>query len=115
MTDLKNYLWNNKNNTSVKTKFNGKILKINEWPDFGFVGCPKEYIVLSAYLIKQPIQYNQLKAISKCDVETINHFLYVCHMLKLLIVSEPKRENIKESIVSIFTTDISSKLRQIFY
>ncbi len=115
MSDLKNYLWNNQSLTSVKKKYNSKVLRLNEWPDFGFVGCPKEYIILSAYLVKQPIDYNQLKRITNCSDEIINHFIYVCNMLKIITISDKQASSNKHNLFNILSTNFSTKLKQMFF
>jgi len=113
MSDLKNYLWNNQSLTSVKKKYQNKVLSLNEWPDFGFVGCPKEYIVLSAYLIKQPIEYRQLKTLTQCSDEVINHFIYVCNMLKIINITE--KDKSKNRLLNNLSSNISHKLKQMFF
>jgi hypothetical protein len=115
MSDLKNYLWNNRSATSEKKRFQHKQLSLSEWPDFGFVGCPKDYIILSAYLVRQPMAYEQLKKIANCSEEVINHFLYVCHMLKFLVVSEVEKANNNAGLFNSLSSNISNKLRAMFF
>jgi hypothetical protein len=115
MSDLKNYLWNNRSSTSEKRRFQHKLLQLTEWPDFGFVGCPKDYIVLSAYLVKQPLAYEQLRKISNCSDEVINHFLYVCHMLKIMVIREPEKSQHGTGLLNALSSNISSRLKAMFF
>ncbi len=115
MSDLKNYLWNNRTATSEKIKYQNKILSLTEWPDFGFVGCPKDYIILSAYLVKQPIAYDQLKLISNCSEPVINHFIYVCNMLKIITISDPVNSQTGSGILNILSSNISNRLKAMFF
>lgn len=101
--------------TSEKKRFQNKLLSLTEWPDFGFVGCPREYIVLSAYLVKQPIAYDQLKKASNCSEEVINHFLYVCNMLKIMVVKEPDNNPNGSGLFNALSSNISSKLKAMFF
>ncbi len=115
MSNLKFFLWNNKTLTSVKNKYHNQCFKLNEWPDFGFVGCPKDYIVLSAYLMKQSLSYDEVKSLVDDDEETSNHFLYVCRMLQIITVTENDQPGTKSKVMKILSTDISAKLRKIFF
>ena len=115
MSDLKFFLWNNPSYSSTKSKYNNKVLQLKEWPDFGFVGCPKEYIILSAYLMKAPIDYKQLKKISSCNEEVINHFIYVCSMLKIIESYDCQRSTVKAKMLSTLSSGLSVKLKRFFF
>lgn len=113
MSDLKSYLWNNPTKTSVKTRFNKQNLRLTEWPDFGFVGCPSEFIILSAFLNKKPLSYQQLNKMTACGEAVINHFLYVCHLLKILEVTEI--EHHKKFGVELFRGVMGAKLKRFLF
>ncbi len=115
MSNLKFFLWNNKTSTSIKNKYNNKQFRLNEWPDFGFVGCPKDYIVLSAYLMKQTLSYEQIKSLVNQDESTVNHFLYVCRMLCIIQVSDQQQIKVKDKMLGLLANDFSSKLRKMFF
>jgi|GEM_PF-3417097 len=115
MSDLKFFLWNNPSHSSTKSKYNNKVFQLNEWPDFGFVGCPKEYIILSAYLMKEPIAYKRLKKISNCSEKVINHFIYVCSMLKIIDVSDYQKSKNNASRLNSLSSGIGVKLKRLFF
>ncbi len=115
MSNLKFFLWNNKTPTSIKNKYSNQCFRLNEWPDFGFVGCPRNYIVLSAYLMKQTLSYDQVKSLAHGDEETTNHFLYVCKMLQIIDIYQQEKLKTKDKMIKILSTDISSKLRKMFF
>ena len=113
MSDLKFFLWNNKSSTSVKSRYEDKQFQLDQWPDFGFVGCPSEYIVISAHLIKRPLSYQQLLKITQSSKEVINHFIYVCVMLNIIDVKDCEESNNKN--VEIFKNSFTAKLKSIFF
>lgn len=115
MSELKNYLWNSPTSTSTKSKYKNHLLSLTEWPDFGHVGCPKEYIVLSAYLMKQPLKYKQLKKLTGCGEEVINHYIYVCVMLKIMKIDEPNNSKQKPQKTNSLSTSFGLKLKQMFF
>lgn len=115
MSDLKSYLWNTQSTTSVKNRYNRKLIKLNEWPDFGFVGCPNDYIILSAYLVKKPIEYRQLTELTNCSAEVVNHFLYVCTMLKIIEFSEIVNTREHKSFLNVLPNGLTAKLRHLFF
>ena len=115
MSDLKFFLWNNPSSSSTKSKYNNKVFKLKEWPDFGFVGCPKEYIILSAYLMKEPIAYKRLKKISNCSERVINHFIYVCSMLKIIDTSDYQKSNTKTHVLNSLSSGLGMKLKRLFF
>ena len=112
MSNLKSYLWNNPTKTSVKTKFAHNTLHLLEWPDFGFVGCPADFIIMSAYLAKRPLTYRQLTSMVDCDKEVVNHFLYVCQLLKILQVTASEKQ--KAFGFELFSSGMGAKLRRFF-
>lgn len=113
MSDLKRFLWNNKTPTSIKMRHANKQFSLREWPDFGFVGCPGEYITLSAYLVRQNLTYQQLQSLSQADNEAINHFLYVCQMLQILNLTEVSDQS--DSGFRNMTSRLSQKLKKLFF
>lgn len=115
MSDLKKFLWNNRTETSEKNRFQNKLVTLTEWPDLGIVNNPKDYIILSAYLVKKPIAYNQLKKISNCSEEMINHFLYVCNMLKIMVVKEPEKSSEGAGLFNVLSSNLSTKLKALFF
>lgn len=115
MTDLKSLLWNNRTPRSEKNKYHQHNLKLTEWPDFGFVREPQDYIVLSAYLMKDSMSYEGLKRLTDVDSKTLNHFIYVCRMLRIIEVAEPEKQLSADRIKRLFKTDLSEKLRAMFF
>lgn len=115
MSDLKSFLWNNQTPTSTKSKYNHKNLKLTEWPDFGYVNCPNDFIVLSAYLVKHTMSYRAIKKLTGIDSETLNHFIYVCRMIGIIEVTAAENQINKDRMMKLFKTDFSMKLRAMFF
>jgi hypothetical protein len=113
MSNLKSFLWNNKTSTSIKNKYTNKTLALREWPDFGFVGCPGEYITMSAYLVKQNLTFKELQTVCAGSTEDINHFLYVCQMLQILEVSEITAQ--PDSSFKVMKSKLGQKLKALFF
>lgn len=115
MSDLKCFLWNNRTVTSEKNKYTKHQIKLNEWPDFGFVGCPNDYIVLSAYLVKEAMSYEQIKSLFNVKAETLNHFIYVCKMLGIINVTQIQKQSNNKVMMKKLTSNLSIKLKSIFF
>lgn len=113
MSDLRFFLWNDQSLVSTKSRDSNKNkkFKLIEWPDFGFVGCPSEYITLSAYLMAQPMSFQQLLKLVNNE-SLVNHFIYVCKMLN--IITESPNNKAVETLKT-FKTDLSVKLKSIFF
>ena len=112
MSDLKFFLWNNKTVTSTKSRYEKKQFQLDKWPDFGFVGCPSEYILLSAHLIRKKMSYQQLMGLTNASKDVINHFIYVCVMLNIMTVEDCKN-SVKYS--HSFKNNFAAKLKSIFF
>jgi len=113
MSDLKFFLWNNKTGTSTRSRYQKKQFRLHKWPDFGFVGCPSEYILLSAHLIKRTMSYEQLLKLSNSTQEVVNHFIYVCVMLDIIDVKD--NQGAKRSHADSFANSFTAKLKSIFF
>jgi hypothetical protein len=113
MSDLKSFLWNNKTATSIKKRNTNKQFTLREWPDFGHVGCPGEYITMSAYLVRHALTFKQLKLLCQSNSDEINHFLYVCQMLQILEVSEVSDQANKG--FKTMTSRLGQKLKGLFF
>lgn len=115
MSDLKSFLWNKRTPTSERNKYFHQILKLTEWPDFGIVDHPRDYIVMSAYLVKQAMSFEALEDLTGVETKTINHFVYVCQMLGIIKITEPEKSNSKLNMKRLLKTDLSVKLRAMFF
>jgi hypothetical protein len=115
VSDLKSFLWNSRTPTSEKHKYSKQNLRLTEWPDFGFVGCPKDYIVLSAYLVKHTMSYETIQRLTGVESKVLNHFIYVCRMIGIIQVTEPEKRNNKERVMKLFKNDFSVKLKAMFF
>lgn len=89
------------------------MLALHEWPDFGFVGCPGDYITMSAYLVKQNLTFKELQTLCSGSTEDINHFLYVCQMLQILDTSDIHAQ--QDSRFKIMKSRLGQKLKAMFF
>ncbi len=114
MSDLKSFLWNNKSSVSVKqNNYASLSFKLRQWPDYGFVGCPAEYITISAYLARHHLDYQQICDLTEASQESVNHFIYVCRMLQIMEMQQHKAE--KNRRIKLFSNVFTAKLRAVFF
>lgn len=115
MYDLKSFLWNSKSVTSTKNRYKYESFQLTEWPDFGHVGCPGDYIILSAYLVKRSLNYQELKSLTTCSTTDLNHFLYVCKMLQILNIEENQYDGSIGTQIKRVSNEIGRKLKSFFF
>lgn len=114
MSNLKSFLWNNKTSVSVKkNNYSKQLFRLRQWPDFGFVGCPVDYLTMSAYLARHTLSYQQICELTGADEADVNHFIYVCRMLQILETEQNTVE--KSHKIKLFSNVFTAKLRAVFF
>ncbi len=114
MSNLKSFLWKNKTSVSIKRKNYAKeVFQLTQWPDFGFVGCPADYITISSHLIKKPLTFQQINQLTDASESDVNHYIYVCRMLQIIDV-KPNLGTSRQPI-KLFSDAFTSKLRALFF
>ena len=111
MNDLRYFVWGNINPNTTKQRYNNHSLSLKQWPDFGMAEYQPAYIRLSALMIRTDINYRDMSQITELDDDQINHFLYVCKLLGLLVSSE------KDGLgaIRLRTSQFLNKVKSIFF
>ncbi len=114
MSNLKSFLWKQKTSVSTKSKkYHNQLLRLKQWPDFGFVGCPEDYITISSFLIRKPLTFKQIKQLTDAADEDLNHYIYVCRMLQIMEITE--NSGVQDKPIRMFADAFTSRLRSLFF
>lgn len=111
MNDLRYFVWGNISPNTTKQRYNNHCLSLKQWPDFGMAEYQPAYIRLSALMIRTDISYRDMCRLAELNGDQINHFLYVCNLLDLLI----SREDEGQCALKVRTSQFLNKVKSIFF